>query len=316
MSNRYIKNLKHLLKSAFNLKDDSPSRDYTLNFNIGGISEHALQTAKTIRKAERESTIIIHGVMKRSGTVYVGELLRLHPDIYAYPNEVWEIPFLRFVDKIIDFNDNFFVYKQNVGKIGENDFLPLFGSAFIDYLYSLVPQGKRMLLKVPSVQYLNYFFSVFPYENLLLLIRDGRDVVSSTIKTWSQKKFFDVCQQWNSSARMALSFDAHYRTQTNEYLLVKYEAVVNDPVDFVKKACARFGLDHSKFPFEKIEELPIRGSSSIKQQGKTTWNPIEKPKNFKPIGRWQEWSADEKQTFKAIAGQTLIDACYAENLDW
>ena len=325
MTNKYMNNLKKRLKSAFNFKSNSsgnknvdlPPRDYILNFNIEGISEHALQSAKTIRKAQRKPAIIIHGVMPRSGTVYVGELLRLHPDIYAYPNDVWEIPFLQFLNNIIDFQNDFFqAYKQNISKIGQNDFLPLFGSAFIDYLYSSVPQGKRMLLKVPNVQYLNYFFSVFPYENLLLLMRDGRDLVSSTLSTWPDKKFVNVCQQWNNSTQMALSFDAHYCTHRDDYLLVKYETVINDPVDFVKKACARFGLDSTKFPFEKIEQLPIRGSSKIKQEGKTTWDPIEKPKNYQSTQRWLNWSNEEKQTFKEIAGQTLIDAYYENNLDW
>jgi protein-tyrosine sulfotransferase len=314
------KNLRKLLKYITNLSNvetNAPPKDYTLNFNIDGVSHHALQTAKTIRKPGRKPAIIIHGMMQRSGTVYIGELLRLHPDIYAYPNEIWEVPFLRFLHNLVDFQHNFFkFYPQNIGKIGDNDFLPLFGSAFIDYLYSLVPEGKQMLLKAPGVQYLNYFFIVFPYESLLLLLRDGRDVVSSTIKTWPHRKFTDVCLEWNYSARMVLSFDAHYRNRTNQYLLVKYEEVVENPFDFVKKACDRFGLDHSKFPFEKIEDLPIRGSSSIKQQGETTWDPIDKPKNFKPIGSWHKWSIYEKQTFKEIAGRTLIDAGYDDSLDW
>lgn len=36
---------------------------------------------------------------------------------------------------------------------------------------------------MPSVQYLNCFFLAFCHENLLLLMRDGRDVVTSTKQT-------------------------------------------------------------------------------------------------------------------------------------
>jgi hypothetical protein len=315
MNNRYLEKMQKLIyfaRECLQMKLDFTFEDKKLES-----SDRALQTAQEIRQAERESAMIIHGVMQRSGTVYVGELMRLHPDLYAYPNEIWEIPFLRFIDKIIDFQKDFLqVYPQNRAKIGEHDFLPLFGSAFIDYLYSWVPEGKRMLLKVPNVQYLNYFFSVFPYESLIILLRDGRDVVSSTLKTWPERQFSEVCYQWSESIKMSLGFDAYYRDRSERYLMVKYEDILDNPVDFIKQTCDRFNLDYKKYPFEKIKELPVRGSSSIKQEGKTTWEPVEKPINFKPTARWQEWSTKQKRTFKKIAGQTLIDAGYSNNLDW
>lgn len=282
------------------------------------LSEYALKVAKRIRNSECKPAIIIHGTMQRTGTVYVGELIRLHPDIYAYPKEIWEIPFLRFIDVILTFQDKFFsAYKQNIGKIGKYDFLPIFGAAFIDYLYSEVPEGKQMLLKIPSVKNLNYFFGVFPYENLLLLMRDGRDVVSSTIKTWPQRDFTEVSQQWKDNAQIALNFDHHY-LQKEGYLFSKYEDIINNPIDFIQEACNKFGLDSEKFPYEKIEELPVRGSSSasVNQQGKVSWNPVEKSENFKPTQRWDSWSEPQKNTFKKIAGEMLIKLGYTENLNW
>ena len=90
------------------LNDVKKYRDYifdTRSFNPkpGGavISEQALETARSIRGLGRAPALIIHGVMPRSGTVYVGELLRLHPDLYAYPNEIWELPFLRQTEDLL-----------------------------------------------------------------------------------------------------------------------------------------------------------------------------------------------------------------------
>ena len=171
--------------------------------NRGEISPHAFQTAKTIRGENRPPAIIIHGIMKRSGTVYSGELLGLHPYVHSHPNLIWETPFLSLTGDIKKLQQDFFLsYQQNIGKIGENDFLPIFGASFLAYLYSLVPEDQRMLLKVPGVEYLDYFYDVFPNEHLLLLIRDGRDLVASTIKTWPQLRFSDVCRRWANSAKM------------------------------------------------------------------------------------------------------------------
>lgn len=305
--------LKHILKpSSFQTDGFAPLFDFPKP------SDQALEVAYKIRGVEHKPAIIIHGVMPRSGTVYIGELLRLHPDLYAYPNDLWEIPFLETTGDMLEVQKHFFAaYKKNISRIGENDFLTLFGSAFIAYLYSFVPEGKRMLLKVPDVQYLNYFLSVFPNENLLLLMRDGRDVVNSTIRTWPQRNFSDVCKLWDYSARMILGHCKRYAdTRSKGKWVAKYEDGVRDPVTFVKDACEHFCIDENKYPFDKLSEIPVMGSSSLKHHGKVTWDPKEKPKNFNTMGRWKEWTRKKKQTFKKIAGWTLLDAGYCENMDW
>ena len=278
----------------------------------GEISPHAFQAAKAIRGGQ-PPTIIIHGIMKRSGTVYTGELLGLHPCIHPHPNLIWETPFLSLTGDIRKLQQDFFLtYQQNIGKIGENDFLPIFGSSFLAYLYALVPDGQRMLLKVPGVEYLDYFYDVFPNENLLLLIRDGRDVVSSTIKTWPQLRFADVCKRWANSARMIVRFNESSKNREG-YWFARYEDAVKDPETFVREACFKFNLDPNTYPFEKVNNLPIIGSSTTRKQPET-W--VKKTKGFNPIGRWQQWSAWRKMTFKRIAGQALIELGYCDNLDW
>lgn len=283
------------------------------------ISARALEAALAIRGPGRPPALIIHGVMPRSGTVYTGEVLRLHPHLHAYPNDLWEVPFLELTGDIQRVQRRFFAaYKQNTDKMGSHDFLPLFGASLIAYLHSFVPAGKRLLLKVPDVQFLDRFFAVFPGENLLLLMRDGRDVVNSTIKSWPGRKFAEVCTLWDKSARAMLHFEKHHAGEPGRVMSAKYEDVVGDPEGFALRTCDAFGLDRSVFPFEKIRELPVRGSSKVVAQkaGQSSWNPVEKPHNFNPVGRWKDWTPAQKRTFKRIAGQTLIDAGYCADLDW
>ena len=246
--------------------------------------------------------------MQRSGTVYTGELLRLHPKLYAYPNNIWEVPFLRLAKDIIRTQNHFFQsHIQNTDKIGSKDFLPLFGASFIAYLYSFVPAGKRMLLKIPDVKYLKYFFSMFPHETPLLLLRDGRDLVTSTINTWPQKEFEDVCRSWADSANMVLAFQRHYTEENYNYLTIKYEDIVSDPERFVTTACERYSLDRTIYPYAKIEDIPVIGSSRIGKKGKeVVWKGVSKPKDFNSVGQWGSWSPRQKRVFKDIAGKALV----------
>jgi hypothetical protein len=115
---------------------------------------------------------------------------------------------------------------------------------------------------------------------------------------------------------MMIGFDTYYCDKKSDYLFVKYEEILENPVDFIKKVCDHYGLDFHKFPIDKIEILPVIGSSSISNQGQVTWQATEKPKTFNSTQHWLAWSAEEKQTFKEIAGQTLIDLNYEKHLDW
>jgi hypothetical protein len=303
--------LKKYVNYVFDTKSFIP------RFEPGGISDHALQTASLIRGTERGPAIIIHGIMPRAGTVYVGELLRLYPALYAYPEQLWEIPFLQLTGDLLKVQSKFFLrHRHNIGKLGEHDFLPVFGASFLAYLQLSAPKEKRILSKVPGVQYLSYFYSVFPYENLLVLIRDGRDVAQSTIKTWPQLRFSFVCRRWKRSAQMILECHKRYAHKSQGYWLARFEDAVYDPIAFVKEACRRFGLDENEYPFEKIKDISVQGSSSLPKGGKVTWDPIAAPKNFDPTGRWQGWSTRKKRTFKRIAGQALMDLGYCQDLSW
>jgi len=294
------------------------TRSFAPDFAPDKVSAPALEAARAIRGADRAPAIIIHGIMPRSGTVYVGELLRLHPDLYAYPYQLWEIPFLQLTGDMLKLQAKFFLaYEQNVGRIGEHDFLPLFGAALIAFLHTQVPQQQRLLIKVPSVQYLSYFSAMFPHESLLVLVRDGRDLVQSTIRTWPQLRFSQVCWRWNRAARMVLSVHQHMsKTNSTGYWLARYKDALDDPDSFVEEACRRFGLDESRYPYEQIETIPVRGSSALARQTPVSWDPVERPQDFRPVGYWEEWSAIRKWIFKRIAGQSLIDLGYCEDRHW
>ena len=319
MKNHKIFDLIGVPKGSLkNLSNQIVSKNHALNpdFIIPDPNLQAIETAKQIRGLERGPAVMIHGVSSRSGTVYTGELIGLHPDLFSYPNEMWETPFLELTGDILKLNQKFLkAYRKNAGKLGDSDFLPLFGSSFLAYLQRFAPLDKRVLLKRPKMDYLPHFFKMFPFENLLLLIRDGRDVVDSTVRSWAKTNFPKACTRWNNGARMILSF---YRENHNKdgIYYTKYEELFQNPEKFVRDACRCFNLDEHKYPFDKINSIPLKGSSFNKKNGKVSWEATDKGKNFKPIGRWKNWSSKEKEIFKSIAGQSLLEAGYCDDLNW
>lgn len=314
MLNKLIRRIR---RKVFGIPIKINKEEYSLNFEKAEITDHAYKVARTIRGGNRGAGVLIHGVMPRSGTVFTGELLNLHPDLHGFPNNIYEVPFLRLTGDIKSTQEAFFnSYKRNREQMGESDFLPIFGASLMAYLTAYIPSNKRLLIKVPDVRYLNYFKDVFPGENLLILMRDGRDIVSSTLKTWPERKFPEVCERWDLSTKMALKCKELYRNSENGFLLARFEDVVADPKTFVLEACACFNLDSTLYPFDKIDEIQVVGSSTQKKDGKATWSGMEKTKDFNPVGRWSSWSEYEKATFKKIAGETLIKSGYCDNLDW
>lgn len=319
MKNHKILDLIGVRKGSLkNLSNQLISKDDALNPDliIPDPLKQAFEVAKTIRGLERGPAVMIHGVSSRSGTVYTGELLSLHPDLFSYPNEMWETPFLELTGDILNLNKKFLkAYRKNAGKLGDSDFLPIFGSSFLAYLHHFAPSDKRLLVKRPKMDYLSHFFKMFPFENILLLIRDGRDVVDSTVRSWAKTNFPKACTRWNNGAKMILSFYRENNKQGGIYY-TKYEDIFQNPERFVKDACRCFNLDEDKYPFGEINSIPLKGSSFNKKNGRVSWEATDKGKNFKPIGRWKDWSSKEKEIFKSIAGQSLLEAGYCEDLNW
>lgn len=283
------------------------------------LGEWAKEAAFQIRGPDRPPALMVHGIMPRSGTVFVTQLLRLHPAFFAFPYEWYELPFLQLSGQILKLEEQFLInHRHNRGKIGQSDFLGLFGSALVAFLYAATPPGKRLLMKVPSVEYLHYFWHLYPYEDLLLLTRDGRDVVQSTIKTWPQIRFSFACLRWRRAADMVYKFNQYHQQHGEGYWLARFEDAMRDPEGFVCRACEHFGLDVRKYPFDEMcrEVNQVRGSSTIKENGQVDWEAHDRPRNFQPIGYWQSWPWHRKWLFKRLAGQALLDLGYSEDLKW
>ena len=260
--------------------------------------------------------IMLFGVMPRAGTVHVGELLSLHPGICPHPNRLWEVPFLENTSHLEAFQEGFFHgYEQNTERMGSDDFLALFGAAFVAYLHSFAPPDERLLVKETSMTALAQFPVVFPAEQLLLLLRDGRDLVASSVRTWPDMRFDDLCRRWASGAETMLDFVDQYPRP--DYWLVKFEDILDAPDAFIRDACRRFGLAVESYPFEAQKEAKVIGSSTMSAEGEVDWSQhLTAPEGFRPTGHWENWTAGQRRTFKRLAGPVLRRAGYAGDDAW
>jgi protein-tyrosine sulfotransferase len=171
---------------------------------------------------------------------------------------------------------------------------------------------KRLVTKTPSVQNLHYFFALFPRAYLLILIRDGRAVVESRMKTFGEP--FEVAvRKWAEAAAAIRQFDAATRGTDFRYLIVRYEDIWTEVKGELQKILTFLDLEPDEYDFETAMHLPVRGSSAFgRQEGKVHWRPVEKTADFNPLQRWSHWDRAKHERFNWLAGESLTAFGYHE----
>jgi protein-tyrosine sulfotransferase len=279
--------------------------------------------ARAIRGPDYEPAVFLHGVLARSGTNYLSDLIERHPDICAHPHQFWEFPLLAVTDQISELQNDFArVYRRNADVLKPLEFAACLGSGLLRRLQHMVGEDKTMLFKFPYVYYIDLFRILFPRDYLILLLRDGRDVVSSSMRSFKEKgvfrqRFVDYSAEWACAARAILAYEEGAPRNHPRTIVVRYEEVLEQPEEHVREIVKRIGLDPEKYDYTSLKSMPVRGSSDLAgQAGGMHWKGVKPPEHFKPVGRWKDWPQRKKRRFKAIAGEALIAAGYEKRNDW
>ena len=250
--------------------------------------------------------IFILGIMQRSGTNFLKDVVDLHPDCgfpghplvedYLAQNADWLVKYVKSVAKDwnalgrgVDYSDL------------EEELIQSLGDGAIAFLQSRIAQ-KRLLTKTPSVRNLKHFFKLFPNARLIIVVRDGRAVVESGVKSFGWQ-YEDAFHQWADAAARILEFDRLHKASNYKYLIVRYEEVWNNLEEEVTKILQFLDLEKETYDFETALNLPVRGSSSARANSdKLTWKGVEKPQDFNPLERWRTWDRERHDRFNWIAG--------------
>jgi Sulfotransferase family len=256
---------------------------------------------------EQADPIFIHGILPRSGTNFLWDLLLLHPDCAPAREPVREDLFLDHADHLVAFADEV----QGAWDPRWGDFPPdvgerlqaALGDGLVSFLWA--DRSRRLVTKSPSVRHLGRFYGFYPRARLLILVRDGRSVVQSSMDTFGWD-FDRACRAWADAADEILRFQGAEAARADRWRLVRYEDLVDDPEGQLRPLLAFLGLDPAGYDFEAARGLPVRGSSVYGRQGSGVhWEPVAKDASFAPKERWRSWPGERLERFDWLAGDQL-----------
>ena len=259
--------------------------------------------------------VFILGILPRSGTNFLADLLLLHPDVTPSRHPVKEDLFLAHSDHLKAFVDNVHAAWDPQWGPFDADLLGQLradiGRGLVSFLWS--DRSRRLVTKSPSVQHLDRFFTFFPGAQLLILVRDGRSVVQSAIATFGWD-FDRACRAWAEAARAILRFQNSESARGGRWRLVRYEDIVDDPDGQLRVIFAFLGLEPDRYDFAAARNLPVRGSSAYgRHDGRVHWEPVAKDHSFAPKERWRSWSHAQRERFEWLAGHELLQLGYGSS---
>jgi hypothetical protein len=247
--------------------------------------------------------IFILGISQRSGTNFLFDLLRLHPDC-GVPSIKWEDFLVDKSDLLVRYVSTVFSGWRRRGTDQEVEDLLYehLGNGLVSVLASRI-KARRLVTKTPSVRNLNNFFKFFPRAYLLILVRDGRAVVESRVRTFGES-YEIAMRRWADGADTILRFVETAHGFHDKFLIVRYEDLWNEPERELRRIFTFAGLDAGKYDFNAAINIPVRGSSSFHgtEEQRYHWKPVEKTADFNPVSRSNHWTRSLHERFNWIAG--------------
>lgn len=261
--------------------------------------------------------VFIFGVARRSGTNFLFQLLLLHKACRA-GDVVLEDFFLAHADILEQYADT--VYRSwNRRWRAQLDSPDLLLKYLGDGLTSFLDaeslkanqsgeESARVVTKTPSVRNLSLCMKLFPDVKPIIIVRDGRAVVESSVRSF-RRNYEEITHEWTDAVA---EIQALMKSQpVDRYLLVRYEDLQQNTEAEVRRILAFLELDPAQYDFEAMRELPVFGSSQIVAEGdgKVHWEG-NKFADFDPNKRWQHWDQSLHERFNRIAGSAMAQFDY------
>lgn len=259
--------------------------------------------------------VFILGIMPRSGTYFLSNLLSHHPS--CEKSVIPEDGFIAESHLLMKYvTRNHKIWKQNddLPNVDIENILPeSIGDGLIKFLFRATREVtgsnpdetiKYMVTKTPQVQRLHQFFRFFPHEKLLILVRDGRSLNESITRSFNHN-FEQAIRDWVEAAQEIIEFQK--KENKNKYLLVKYENLYLHTQEYMCKILDFLELGTEEYDFEKAMHTPVVGSSTFgRGNGKVHWDPVQKTTEFDPLSRIANWSRKQHERFNWLAEKELL----------
>jgi hypothetical protein len=179
--------------------------------------------------------------------------------------------------------------------------------------------GSRSLVvvKEPGSQAAGLLMSLFPRSRLVFLLRDGRDVVDSWLAayrdgSWAQDEgAFPLADhgreafiRWQASVwayRVRSVAEAYRGHDPSRRVLVKYEQLLADSVDALRRICDAAGVTADRRALERIAAIHDIEALPAHERGP------DRPVRHGRSGGWRvSLSTDERQAMLEEMGSELV----------
>ncbi len=163
---------------------------------------------------------------------------------------------------------------------------------------------KLFVSKTPSVRNLEHFTKLFPSALLILVVRDGRSVVESRVKSFGWN--YEVAMKdWARAATKIDEFRRKAKGSGRKFLIISYEELYGDLHATLMSVFSFLNLAADSYDFSAADQLGITGSSELKAgaSGRVHWQKVEKSADFNPLERFGNWPASRQRRFDWIAGK-------------
>jgi hypothetical protein len=251
--------------------------------------------------------IFILGMLQRSGTNFLRDLLVEHPhcqgsDRLAEDHLVHHAELLAQYSGWVSGHWANHTAPEDVGRL-QAELLQSIGRGLREFIAESVG-GYRPVLKTPSVRNVDLFFRLFEDASLLILVRDGRSMVESGMRSFGWD-FEEAARNWATAADRITGFRTAMGDQTQRWRIVRYEDLLTDSTE-LRDILAAVSLDADSYDFEAARRMPVKGSSSYRRAGGDVhWQPVEPGADFQPLNRWADWSQSRHARFNWLAGAQM-----------
>ncbi len=263
--------------------------------------------------------VFLIGIMMRSGTNYLADILQIIDRDLRMPRVLTEDFMLVHSDVLIDYTNRMHRRWTKLPWIEDpsvlrDTLLRELGDGLLRVLRENIEPEKRLLAKTPSAVNVDRFFDLFPGARLLILTRDGRDAVASAVSTFNYASFEWWVREWAKGARsiLDLTSGAARSTRGSAWEIVRYEDLLTKvPREVLQPVARLLDVPCDHVDCQRILKLPVRGSSqALDKEGHLDWSGNETLVDFSPIGRWSDWNWRQRRQFNRIAGTELAALGY------
>lgn len=265
------------------------------------------------------------GGCDRSGTTMLGALLGSHPECLCIPESQFKIPAYRIwqeqqesVDQVnllkwISQQYSFKIWNVNIDALSISEKFSTFQNT-MDWVVSQYGQSlgrdhfHSWVDHTPNnIQYGKMLLDMFPNAKIIHIVRDGRAVASSILDLdWGPNQIDKAANYWLK--RLAFGFALELFCKKDQVYRVRYEDVLLDTENTIKKICGFLGLQfYSCMLNNNGFQVPLFTACQHALVGK--------PLDLTRVNSWKSSLLKRQiEIFEHIAGEMLLyldyDLCF------